>query len=145
MNYRRACDHCGHVLTAYTLPLNEGLVRAFIALVMARIRLGRPVKKGELGLTNAQYSNAQNLRHFGLIFQPEKGRSWEVTPLGWNFYRGKSSIFTPAAHLGGMTLLPSHPAWATHKEQRRDVLIREVLPEEWKDRAEFAVEKMGAA
>lgn len=143
MNYRSACPHCGHILAAYTLTMNEPLIRAFIAFATARVRLGRPVKKGELGLTNAQYSNFQNLRHFALIFQPDKGRYWEMTPLGMSFLRGKSSIYTPAAHLGGMTLLPNHPAWATHKEARRDVFIRDVLPEEWKDRAEFQQERTG--
>lgn len=144
MNYRDTCPHCGHVSTAYTLRMNEPMIRAFIAFATARHRLGRPVKKGELELTNAQYSNFQNLRHFGLIHQPEKGRHWEMTPLGWAFLRGKSSIFTPAAHLGGVTLLPTHPAWRTHEEARKDVFIRDVLPDEWKDRSEFQAEKIGA-
>lgn len=145
MNYRKTCDHCGHVLTAYTLPLNESLVRAFLSFSLARLRLRRPVKKGELELTNAQYSNFQNLRHFGLIFQHEKGRHWEITPLGISFLKGKSSVFSPAGHLGGMTLLAGHPAWSTHADPRRDVFIGDIMPEEWKDRAEFAAEKMGAA
>lgn len=50
MNFHDTCPHCGRVTTAYTLPLNEGLVRAFIKFADARIRLGRPVKKGELEL-----------------------------------------------------------------------------------------------
>lgn len=145
MNYRDTCPHCGHTTTAYTLPLNESLVRAFLSFAMARVRLRRPVKKGELELTNAQYSNFQNLRHFGLIFQHEKGRHWEITPLGIAFLEGRSSVFSPAGHLGGVTLLPTHPAWRTHAEARRDIFIKEILPEEWKDRSAYIAEKVGAA
>lgn len=143
MKYAETCPHCGRRVTAYTLRMNVPLARAFLAFATARIRLGRPVKKGELSLTNAQYSNFQNMRHFGIISQQDRGRYWEITPLGWSFLRGKSSVFSPAGHLGGMTLLAGHPAWATHEEGRRDLFIRDVMPEEWKDRAEFQTEKTG--
>lgn len=143
MKYFEDCPHCHRRVTAYTLPLNEGLIRAFLIFAVARIKAGRPVKKGELGLENSQYSNFQNLRHFALVAQLEKGRHWEMTPLGWNFLRGRTSILNPAAHLGGATLSPFHPAWGTHKEARQLVHIHDVMPEEWKDRAEFKQEKTG--
>ena len=144
MNFRHICDHCGHVMTAYTLPMNEGLIRAFLIFADARVRLGRPLKKGEIGLDNSQYSNFQNLRHFGLIAQPEKGRVWEMTQTGWDFLRG-GVIYTPAAHMGGQTLSPFHQAWATHTEpQRKLISLRDVLPEDYKQRAEYQVEKTGS-
>ena len=145
MNYQDVCPHCGHKTTAYTLPLNEGLVRAFLAFKEARIQLGRPVKKGELGLTNSQYGNFQNLRHFGLVSQVEKGRDWEMTQLGWDFVAGRRKILNPAGHLGGETLPDDHLAWSTHPKARELVSIYDVLPEDYKQRAEYQAEKVGAA
>ncbi len=145
MNYQDTCLHCGRKTTAYTLPLNNGLVRAFLSFVDARVRLGRPVMKGELDLTNSQYGNFQNLRHFGLIGQLEKGKEWEMNPLGWAFYNGRAKVLNPAGHLGGETLPEDHLAWSTHDGKRVLVGILDVLPEEYKQRPEFAAEKAGAA
>jgi hypothetical protein len=143
MNFHRDCACCGNRVTAYTLPLNEGLVRAFLKFSDARLRIGRPCKKGEIGLENSEYSNFQNLRHFYLIAQAEKGRSWEMTDIGWAFLRGEMHLMTPAAHLGGETLPSTHEAWATHHETRRAVRISDVMPEDWKQRNAFKAEKTG--
>lgn len=145
MNYRTTCPHCGRVVTAYTLHMNEPLCGAFIAFCRQRILLGRPVKKGEIGLTNAQYSNFQNLRHFGLIAQRDKGGPWDVTPVGWAWLRGDTGILSPAAHMSGMTLHDNHPAWATHHtSSRRAVFIRDEFPTLWDQRPVFREQKIGA-
>lgn len=145
MNYHDVCHHCGHKTTAYSLPLNEGLVRAFLSFADARVRLGRPVKKGELELSNSQYGNFQNLRHFGLIMQAEKGREWEFTRLGLDWKLGRAKILNPAGHLGGETLPDDHLAWGTHDGARTLVSIFDVLPEDYKQRPEYAAEKRGVA
>jgi hypothetical protein len=150
MKYSKKCECCGHVVTAYTLPLNEGMVRAFILFarkyiqaVTDKSRKDHMLKKGEIGLTNTQYSNFQNLRHYGLIWQRERGGAWMLTKLGSEFYFGTATILTPAAHMGGNTLPPDHPAWNTHPQPRRTISIRDVLPEEYKQRPEFQAEKSG--
>jgi hypothetical protein len=144
MNYHERCSHCGHKITAYTIFMNEGLITAFIAFAESRIQAGRPLAKGELGLANAQYTNFQNLRHFGLITQPEgKGRHWEMTKTGWDFFRGTCWIKNPAGHLGGITIHEGHPAWATHDGVRKWVKITDVLPVGYKLRSEYQEEKAG--
>lgn len=145
MNYTSDCPHCGHRITAYTVHMNRPLALAFLAFCDARMRLGRPVEKGEIGLSNSQYSNFMILRHFNLIFQLEKGRAWEFNPLGILFLEGKASVLSPAAHFGGETLGIDHHAWSTHPHKRQMVSLQQVLPEEWKRREEFAAEKSGSA
>ncbi len=144
MQYHEDCPHCGKRITAYTLPLNEGLVRGFLKFVDARIRLGAPVRKGALGLTNSEYGNFQNLRHFHLVAQIEKGAAWEVTDVGWAFLRGELKVLTPAGHFGGATMDSNHPGWRTHHHPRKAVSVRDVLPDEWKSRPMFQAEKVGA-
>ncbi len=131
-------------MTAYTLPLNRGLALAFLTFADARIRLGRPVEKGELGLNNSQYGNFQNLRHFGIVTQLEKGKGWEFTPAGLKFLQG-GQILSPVAHMGGKTLEPDHLAWSTHNGPKpAPIRILDILPEEWKQREEFKAEKSDA-
>ena len=118
-------------------------MRSFIKFASARTTIGRPLKIGEIGLDNSQYTNFSHLRHFGLIFQPNgRGDGWEMTPLGWDFLHGKERVLTPAGHMAGLTLGSFHKAWATHDE-RRAVTIRDVLPAEWKERPEYAAERAG--
>lgn len=144
MNWHQTCPHCGVVTTAYTVNLNGPMVTAFVAFAEARIRLGHPLVKGELELDNSQYGNFQKLRHFGLI-EPRANRSWEMTSLGWDFLRGREPVLNPAGQFGNSTLPSGHPAWATHKVARHYIRIADVLPEAWKQRAEYAAEKAGAA
>lgn len=141
MKYSKTCECCGHKVTAYTLMMNEPLCRAFIAFAKERIRLGRPLKKGEIGLSNAQYSNFQNLRHFGIIRQEDKGGAWDVTLLGWMWLSGEARIHSPTAHMGGKTLLYNHEAWDTHPVKPEFITIRERFPELWKERPEYQEEK----
>ena len=144
MNYHDQCSHCGHRITAYTLHLNKPLTRAFIAFCEVRIRLGRPVSKGQIALTNAQYSNFQNLRHFGFIEQMEVGHCWDFTPLGIEWFMNRATVLSPVAHLGGETLPVDHLAWSTHKGLRRSVCIQSILGEEWKPREYYQAEKKDA-
>lgn len=145
MKYSKKCECCGHTVTAYTLPMNEGMIRAFLTFAIEytrkRTKTRTGLKKGEIGLTNTQYSNFQNLRHFDLIQQEERGGIWHLSALGWKFFAGTATILTPAAHMGGVTLAPDHPAWSTHPHERRVISIRDVLPEEYKQRPEFQAEK----
>jgi hypothetical protein len=145
VNHTTCCHCCGHVVAAYTLQLNEQLVRAFATFVRARRQRSGPVKKGEIGLTNQSYSNFQNLRHFGLITQDARGGAWELTTEGRLFYEGRTAVLNPAGHMGGMTLPPDHPAWATHEHRRVPTLIDDVLPPGWRGREEFQAEKAGVA
>ncbi len=144
MNYSKQCDCCGHIVTAYTIHLNEPLVRAFLTFAAARIRLGRPVKKCEIELDHSGYGNFQKLRHFHLIEKRDAG-AWEMTVIGWSFIMGTGSVITPAAQFGNSTLGYDHEAWKTHKDGHRSVSIRDVLPADWKDRAAYMAEKAGAA
>lgn len=145
MKFSTTCPHCGHKITAYTVPMNEGLARSFVAFAEARIRLNRPVAKHELALENVAYTMFQKLRHFGLIYQPVHcGRVWDITALGLAWYFGKARIITPAGWVGAITLEDDHPAWATHKKARKPITITEVFPAGWKPREEYVAEKAGA-
>jgi hypothetical protein len=54
MKYSESCPHCSKKLTAYTLPLNKGLVGAFAKFAEAFIANGRvPLKKGLLTAPNS--------------------------------------------------------------------------------------------
>lgn len=144
MRFSRACPCCGNTTTAYTVHLNSKLVLAFLVFADCRIRTGGPVRKGDLELDNSQYGNFQKLRHFGLIAKAG-GDLWEMTPLGWDFVRGRVSLLNPAGQFGNATLEANHPAWATHAEGRKEVRITDVLPAEWRERASYVAEKAGAA
>jgi hypothetical protein len=131
-------------ITAYTLHLNKPLARAFLKFADAFIKGGaKGIPKGSLNLTNAEYSNFQNLRYMALISQLDKGRDWFITPLGLRFLGGEK-ILSPVAHLGGETLDDQHLAWSTHPHKRQLLGLADVLPEEWKSREEFKAEKCDA-
>ena len=145
MTYAETCKCCGRKSTAYTEPLNARLVRPFLRLIDARLRLRRPVKKSELELTHSEYGNFQKIKYFGIISYDAELGVWDVTPLGWNFQRGLVKLETPVAHIDDEVLPADHLAWATHKGKRRIVGILDVLPEEFKGRAEYAAEKRETA
>jgi len=142
MKYHEICDCCGHKITAYTLPLNDEMAKAFIIFAEAYIEGDeKPLKKGEIGLNNTQYSNFQNLRHFGIITQSERGQAWYLTDQGKKFYYGKAFILTPAAHMNSMTLPSGHEAWKTHKGTRRSAKITDYFQPKYKQREEYQEEK----
>jgi hypothetical protein len=145
VNFHHSCPHCGATLTAYTVPFNKGLAVAFLKFADARVRAGAPIPKRKMGLTNSEYGNFPILRHFKLVRQAEKGKEWEMTPYGWKVLSGELGVVTPVAHMGGRTLESDHPAWQTFDGERDVVYLRDVLPDEWKQRSEFALEKAGVA
>lgn len=141
MKFATQCESCGHRQVAYTLPFNAGLLWAFTQFADKFIRGAKKgISKGDIGLTNSQYGNFQNLRHFGLIIQYEKGTEWYLTSLGEAFYFGEAGVLTPAGHMAGNTLSDTHEAWATHKVERRTVFIGDVLPTHYKRRADYQAE-----
>lgn len=143
MNYHSKCPGCGHLITAYTLPFNRGLARAFLKFADAALKSMGPVDKGQLGLTNSEYGNFQNLRHFGIIQQEAKGKGWYFTERGVRFLNGEITLLSPVAHFGGETLPDDHLAWSTHPGKRAAVSLATLLPAEWKQRQEFQAEKKG--
>ena len=141
MKYFETCQCCGQKKTAYTLPLNQSLVNAFIRFVDKHLERGKGIVKGEIGLTNAQYSNFQNLRHYGIIKQYEKGNEWYVTDKGLDFYYGEIGLKSPVAFMAGETLPDDHPCWATEKtEKRKTVYVGDVIQNYYKKRPEYRAE-----
>lgn len=141
MNYKEKCQCCGQQKTAYTLPLNSSLVNAFIKFADKYLKDGKGVSKGDIGLTNAQYSNFQNLRHFGIIRQYEKGNEWYLTDIGLAFYYGEIGLLSPVAFMGGETLPDNHPCWDTEKKQRSTIHIGDVIQYHYKRRPEYQEDK----
>jgi len=137
MHYFETCHCCRQKKTAYTLAINAPLVNAFIKFAVQYLKDGKGIVKGEIGLTNAQYSNFQNLRHFGIIRQYEKGNEWYLTDIGLAFYYGEIGIKSPIAFMAGETLPDNHPCWATEKKKRETVYIRDVMPGHYKKRPEY--------
>lgn len=140
MKYHETCQCCGQKKTAYTLPLNASLVNAFVRFADKYLKTGKGIAKGEIGLTNAQYSNFQNLRHFGIIRQYEKGNEWYLTDTGKMFYYGEIGLKSPIAFMAGETLGDNHPCWQTEKHQRKMIYIGDVIPGYYKKRPEYKAE-----
>lgn len=130
-------------LTAYTLNLNNSMANAFAKFAEKYLETGKGINKGDIGLTNPQYSNFQNLRHFGIIEQFEKGNEWYLTSFGESFYYGESQIITPVAFMGGKTLPNDHECWNTHKGDVEAKFLNDRLPEHYKKRPEYQEEKSG--
>jgi hypothetical protein len=128
--------------TAYSIRLNEIMLNAFkqfAHLYIANNRKG--IKKGKIGLRNAQYSNFQNLRHFGIIRQEEKGSEWHLTPKGEGFFQGQFAILSPAGFLNGETLNEDHPAWDTYTGKQELIYIDSSVETRMKQRPEYQEEK----
>lgn len=142
MKYHEKCECCGHVISAYTMPMNEGHVKSFIKFCEMYLAGGKKgIKKGDIGLTNAQYTNFQNLRYFGIIRQNEKGNEWFLTQFGAGFYYGEDAIKSPCAYMNGNTVEDGHPAWQTHGKPRAMKMINDIYPTHYKQRPEYREEK----
>lgn len=137
MKYATQCDHCLHQITAYTLNLNKPLVQAFWIFAQKTIAEKRGLCKGELGLTNAQYSNFQNLRHFGVIELNREKETWTLTEIGVLFYNNQITLLSPVAHMAGKTLPDNHAAWETHHQPRQPRSIIDFEISGWDRRPEF--------
>lgn len=130
--------------SAYSIPLNKSNLDAFKIFAQQYIDGDmKGIKKGKVGLKNAQYSNFQNLRHFGIIEQSEKAKEWHLTEKGLQFYRNEIPISSPAGFLAGETLEPDHPAWKTFRGIRELVYINGNISERTKVRPEYQGEKSG--
>ena len=144
MKTQEICHCCGNTVTAYTLPFNKFLLDAFVNFAEQFLIDKKPRKKAEMNLTNPQYTNWHNLRHFNIILQDEETHGWILTRFGEQFYRGKVPVMIPAAHMGGRTLCSTHPAWLTHDKPRQRIFIWELLETaewKWKQREEYQEEK----
>lgn len=140
MLYNKKCDHCGHVESAYTHALNQGLVSAFKDLCEFFIKNRRGCNlASDLNLTHNQMANFQKLRHFGIVSDTPAG--WFPTELGAKWYRGEVRISNPAASLSNEPLPTNHAAWGTHKGKRIMVLITDYVEINYKKRDEYASEK----
>lgn len=145
MKFHETCPHCGQVTTAYTINLSERMIDAFRIFVgkltkwlfTFNVDLNKWLLKWEIGLSNSQYSNRQNLAHFGIIKQ--EWQKWYLTDLGINFYNGNVTLLTPAWFMGWKTLPEDHPAWITHKP-RKALYIRE-FEKQFQDQKEKYVEE----
>ena len=78
------------------------------------------------------------LRSWGILRS-----EWNLTKLGEAFYYGEAPVMTPAAHVGGKTLPPDHPAWETHDVKPTLKLINEIEATHYKRRPEYQEEKAG--
>lgn len=125
MQRHQTCECCGHKVTAYTINLSDVMVDAFGKFMEKHIRELRWLKKWEIGLTNAQYSNFQNLRYFGIIEMIAGQRL--PTEKWYRFYRGYDTIKTPCAFMNWLLLHDLSPAWETHKEGRKDVWFKDFV------------------
>lgn len=126
---------------AYTLTLNVSMVRAFKQFADLYLNGSRmPLKKGEIGLTNSQYANFQNLRYFGLIKQHLDSQRWSLTDFGEKFYFGEAQLHLPIAYMASETLPDHHPAWSTFTGSREWKRIDEIDCVPFKTRAEYQEE-----
>ena len=124
--------------------MNRHALDAFIKFADKFIKDKTPRRKLEMELSNPQYTNWHNLRHFHIIFQEKGTAKWILTKKGEQFFRGEIKLMVPAAHMGGATLDSTHPAWETHTAERKELFIWELLKvaeTAWKQREEFQKEK----
>jgi len=130
--------------SAYSITMNETNKNAFLQFASRFIGGGsKGLKKGDIGLKNAQYSNFQNLRHFGIIEQREGSNKWFLTEKGLQFYNGEIPIESPAGFIGGKTIERHHPAWDTYKGERSLMYINGFTTNEVKRKKEYQEEKTG--
>ena len=142
MNYQEACSCCGHKKVAYTLPLNKSMVSALVIFANKYQSEGRRgLRKGDIGLTNSQYANFQNLRHFFFVEQRDKGKEWHLTKYGEKFLRGEAVALVPVGHIGGKTIGATHAAWATHDGGRKRIFVGDILTINYKQRSDYQIEK----
>ena len=140
MHYFETCQCCGQKKTAYTLAINAPLTNAFVKFAEQYLKDRKGIAKGDIGLTNAQYSNFQNLRHFGIIRQYEKGNEWHLTDTGLAFYYGEIGLKSPIAFMAGETLPDNHPCWDTEKKSREMIHIKDLMPWHYKKRPDYQKE-----
>lgn len=144
MKYVKNCECCGHQETAYAHPLNRGLVLAFKELSEYYLRTKKACNVNrELDLSHNQLANFQKLRYFGLVQDTTDG--WYPTQLGLEWYRGNCSILNPAGSLSNIPLADDHEAWKTHSKKRKAVRITDYIDMSYKQRSEYAQERVSGS
>lgn len=123
MKFHRTCGCCGKISTAYTINLSESMLDAFRIFAKKYIDNDGWLRKWEIWLRNAQYSNFQNMKHFWIIIQ--ESWLWYLTKIWWDFYNGIGFILNPAGFMDGKTLSDDHEARLTHKP-RNKVTIHDI-------------------
>lgn len=142
MHYTKKCEHCGHVLSAYTHNLNKGQVTAFNKFMERYFEMNRPINVNtEIKLTHNQLAGFRQLKFFGLVGKAEIGGHWYPTPLGVGFYYGEKRVQSPVATFNDEVLPLGHKAWETHDKAIGWVYITDLLPEHYKRRPEYMAEK----
>ena len=127
MIYHKTCPCCWTVVSAYTINLSEQMIDAFKIFVKKylenRCEWYEGLKKWEIWLKNAQYSNFQNLRYFWIIMNNWGKRL--LTRKWYDFYSNIHPILNPAWFMAGKTLPDDHEARITHKP-RKEVYMSDV-------------------
>lgn len=141
MDFRKNCDCCGHMTSAYTHNVNAQMIQSLEQLndFYFRKHTGCNLQK-DLNLTKNQYNNFQKLQYFNLVVRKEEG--WYPTVIGTNFLRGDITIEAPVATFGKEILSKWHEAWQTAEKKPKLVHISQIKNYNWKGRKEYQEEKV---
>lgn len=83
------CHHCGAKIVEYPHVLNKPMIEAFKELAHAN---GGRANLQDLSLTKNQYTNFQKLKYWGIVESCHENGEWQVTDLGWQFFRGDGGL-----------------------------------------------------
>ncbi|HPV96745.1 MAG TPA: hypothetical protein PLZ78_02835 [Spirochaetota bacterium] len=124
------CPTCGRKIAKYTHSLNVGLVRALAVLD----RHGS-ANIARIGLSHSQIANFNKLRYWGLVEPAAKRGEWRVTAHGKDFLSGRAQVYSQV-----VTFHNERDRW-----EGRVITIRDVLPREFAQRSDYAVNREDAA
>jgi hypothetical protein len=119
------CPHCGAKMVEYRHRLSRPLVSALARLEKA----GGRANIAEIGLTHNQVCNFQKLRYWGFVWKVGNGE-WELTEHGREFLNHGVPTYTNAITFRGKQV----------RMEGKAIYARELLPESYQRREEFAVE-----
>ena len=143
MKYSDTCEHCGHIVTAYSHSLNAQLVDALSKLCDRWYQIQKAFKLTEIDLSHNQINNFQKLQYFGLVHRSEYG--WMPTVKGASFVRGKTVCYNMVATFGKEILENDHIAWSSSKRKPKLIHIGAVKNYKWKPKVDYQLEKARAA
>ena len=139
MNYKKTCECCGNVVSAYTHSLNVSLVIALRKLVDQYETRVIPIPLGDLDLATSQYTNFAHLQYFHLAQNMPDG--WVPTKMGIQFIYGEARVMVPAGVFGKEILWHGHEAWETHTAKRAELFVYDIDAVSYKRRNEYQREK----